>query len=408
MPDGSQHASTMLVSIFGRDQPDITSSLFRQLAVFDATILDVEKVRTQTHITLCVRIHAPRHGGCAVGELRTALRDWASARELHSELTPIGTVNEKTQPGGHRSHVTLVGPTLSARTTAAVSTEISALGGRIDRITPLARRPVTAIEFLVSGPDVKQLRAGLYGVARSAPADLAISEAGLSRRARRLVVMDVDSTLIQDEVIDLFGEYAGCGTQISAITEAAMRGEIDFEESLRARVALLAGLDASVVDAVSTRVRLTPGALSLVRTLRRLGYRIGAVSGGFTQVTEYLAWHLGLDFSAANTLEIADGKLTGRLIGDIVDRAAKARLLMQYANEAGIPMAQTVAIGDGANDLDMLNAAGLGVAFNAKPLVRKAAPTTLNSPSLDSLLYLLGIPHDEMEVVTEHRVLQVA
>jgi phosphoserine phosphatase len=209
--------------------------------------------------------------------------------------------------------------------------------------------------------------------------------------------MDVDSTLIQDEVIVLFAGHAGCEEQVAEVTARAMRGELDFEQSLHARVALLAGLDASVVDKVRQEVRLTPGARTLVRTLKRLGFQVGVVSGGFTQVTDALQEELGLDFAAANTLEIADGRLTGRVTGEIVDRPGKARHLRRFAREAGVPLAQTVAIGDGANDLDMLNTAGLGVAFNAKPVVREAAHTAVNVPFLDAVLYLLGITREEVE-----------
>jgi phosphoserine phosphatase len=185
------------------------------------------------------------------------------------------------------------------------------------------------------------------------------------------------------------------------VTAAAMRGELDFEQSLHARVALLAGLDVSVVDKVRSEVRLTPGARTLIRTLKRLGYQVGIVSGGFTQVTDDLKERLGLDFAAANTLEVADGRFTGRVIGPIVDRAGKARLLRSFAEQAGVPLSQTVAIGDGANDLDMLNAAGLGVAFNAKPVVRQAADTAVNVPFLDTVLYLLGITREEIEAADE-------
>jgi phosphoserine phosphatase len=233
--------------------------------------------------------------------------------------------------------------------------------------------------------------------------DVAVAEAGLHRRAQRLVVMDVDSTVIQDEVIELFAAHAGPDAQdkVAEVTAAAMRGELDFEQSLHARVALLAGLDESVVDKVRAEVRLTAGARTLIRTLKRLGYQVGVVSGGFTQVTDDLKERLGLDFAAANTLEIIDGKLTGRVTGEVVDRAGKARLLRRFAAQAGVPLGQTVAIGDGANDLDMLNAAGLGVAFNAKPMVRQAADTAVNVPFLDTVLYLLGVTREEVEAADE-------
>jgi phosphoserine phosphatase len=207
--------------------------------------------------------------------------------------------------------------------------------------------------------------------------------------------MDVDSTLVTSEVIDLLAERAGCAQEVAGLTEAAMRGELDFTAALHERVALLKGLRMAEVEAVRAGLRLAPGARTLIRTLKRLGYRCGVVSGGFTQFTDGLAADLGLDFAAANTLEISGGRLTGRVTGPVIDRAGKARALREFAAESGIPLSQTVAVGDGANDLDMIAAAGLGVAFNAKPAVRDAADATLSVPHLDAILYLLGISsHD--------------
>ncbi len=213
----------------------------------------------------------------------------------------------------------------------------------------------------------------------------------------RLVLMDVDSTLLQDEAIELLAAKAGCEAEVSEITAAAMRGELDFAESLHRRVALLAGLEASAVDDLLATLRLAPGARTLIRTLKRLGYRCGVVSGGFTRVTDWLTLELGLDFAEANTLEVADGKLTGRVVGSVVDRPGKERALRRFAAAAGVPLSQTVAVGDGANDLDMISAAGLGIAFNAKPAVRDAADTSLSVPHLDAILYLLGISRDDVE-----------
>jgi phosphoserine phosphatase len=210
-------------------------------------------------------------------------------------------------------------------------------------------------------------------------------------------VMDVDSTLIQEEVIDLLAERAGVLAEVSAITEAAMRGDLDFAESLRQRVALLQGLPEVVLAETASRIRLTPGARTLVRTLRRLGFRVCLVSGGFTEVITPLARQLDVDGLRANALEVSDGRLTGRLSGDIVDRAGKRQALVDFSEEFGIPLSRTIAIGDGANDLDMLDIAGLGIAFNAKPLVRAAADTSVNAPYLDSVLFLLGITREEIE-----------
>ena len=212
-----------------------------------------------------------------------------------------------------------------------------------------------------------------------------------------LVLMDMDSTLITIECIDEIADMQGLKAEVAAITEAAMRGEIDFEESLRERVSLLAGLDASVLDEVYEQIVITPGARTMVRTLRRLGYRFAIVSGGFSRITDRLAADLGIHFARANELEIVDGRLTGRILGAVVDRAGKATALREFAREVGVPLDAVIAIGDGANDLDMLNAAGLGIAYNAKPMVRDAADTAVNVPYLDAILYLLGISREQIE-----------
>ena len=294
-------------------------------------------------------------------------------------------------------HVTVLGDALAPAAIAAIAGRIAASGANIDRIGRLAHRPVTCIEFEVSGADPDALRAALARESLDQRADVAVQRGGLHRRAMRLIVMDVDSTLISGEAIDLLAARAGCGAQVTALTEAAMRGELDFAASLRERVALLAGLEMADIDAVRAELRLAPGARTLIRTLKRLGYRCGIVSGGFTQFTDGLAAELGIDYSAANTLEIAGGRLTGRVTGPVIDRAGKATALRRFAAEAGTPLSQTVAVGDGANDLDMIAAAGLGIAFNAKPAVQDAADASVTVPHLDVILYLLGISRDDVE-----------
>jgi phosphoserine phosphatase len=237
----------------------------------------------------------------------------------------------------------------------------------------------------------------LSEVASATGIDIAVERAGLARRAKRLVVFDVDSTLITGEVIEMLAAHAGCEAEVARVTEEAMRGDLDFAESLRRRVALLEGLDASVLADVRDALELTPGARTLIRTLKRMGYRCGIVSGGFTQVTDHLVETLDLDFSAANTLEVVDGRFTGRVVGEIVDRPGKAVALRRFAEAAGVPLSQTVAVGDGANDIDMLAAAGLGIAFNAKPALRAVADTAINQPYLDAVLFFLGISRDDVE-----------
>lgn len=394
-PPSYADTPTLLVKIFGKDRPGITAGLFDTLAAFAVEVVDIEQLVTRGRITLCALVTSPSTGTGTEGELRATIHSWAESMGLQTEI--ISGTGDNRPRGTGRSHVTVLGHPLTAESTAAIAASITSTGGNIDRIFRLAKYPVLAVEFDVSGAETPLLRTSLALEAAKYGVDVAVVASGLQRRAQRLVVMDVDSTLIQDEVIELFAAHAGCEAEVAEVTARAMRGELDFEQSLHARVELLAGLDVSVVEKVREEVRLTPGARTLIRTLKRLGYQVGVVSGGFTQVTDALQEELGLDFASANTLEIAEGKLTGRVTGEIVDRAGKARLLRRFATEAGVPLAQTVAIGDGANDLDMLNAAGLGVAFNAKPLVREAAHTAVNVPFLDTVLYLLGVTREEVE-----------
>jgi len=394
-------APTLLVTVFGADRPGVTAALFEQITAFEARtgyaarVADVEQIVLRGRLVLGVLVTAPADQT----EFRIALHRWAAAWKLDLEITEGRGDNRRRRAG--RSRVTVLGSPLTARAMEMVAGRVAEAQGNIDRIVRLAKYPVTAIELDVSGVDPAELRGVLAAAAADAGVDIAVQRSGLARRAKHLVVMDVDSTLIQDEVIELLARHAGCLEQVEQVTAAAMRGELDFTASLRARVALLEGLPESVFDKVRAEVRYTPGAKTLVRTLKRLGYQVGIVSGGFTQITDTLVGQLGLDFAAANTLEVAEGRLTGRVVGEVIDRPGKAAALRRFAATAGVRLSETVAIGDGANDLDMLAAAGLGVAFNAKPLVREAADTAVNVPFLDTILFLLGIPRDEVEEADE-------
>jgi phosphoserine phosphatase len=387
--------TTLLITLTGRDRPGVTSRLFSVLARFPLSVVDIEQVVIRGRLVLGVLTSCDEPPDLTA--IHRSVTSMAAGLGLDAEIT-TGSA-EPGQGGGYGAaaeqlHVTVLGHPLQPDAVAAVAGRIAASGANIDRITRLASDPVTCIELDVSGAEPGPLRAALAQVAVESGVDVAVQRGGLHRRAMRLIVMDVDSTLIQEEVIDLLAARAGCADEVAKITESAMRGELDFAASLRERAALLAGLDASILDAVRASLRLTPGARTLIRTLKRLGYKCGIVSGGFTAVIEPLAASLGIDYVAANTLEVADGKLTGRVLEPVIDREGKTEALRRFARAAGVPLSQTVAVGDGANDLGMIAAAGLGVAFNAKPMVRDAADTALSVPYLDTVLYLLGISRD--------------
>ncbi|KAB8186068.1 phosphoserine phosphatase SerB [Microbispora catharanthi] len=390
---------TLLITLTGPDRPGVTSRLFSVLAGFPVVVADVEQVVIRGRLTLGVLVAyaggPPTGTGGTIGGLWTAVEQVAADLDMDLEIA-TGTISKEKRRRG-RLHVTVLGAPLLPAAMAGISGRIAASGANIDRIERLSSYPVTCIELAVSGADPQAMRAELAAEAAAQQVDVAVQRSGLHRRAKRLIVMDVDSTLIQNEVIELLARHAGCLDEVARVTDEAMRGELDFAESLVRRVALLEGLSEEVFEKVVKEVVLTPGARTLVRTLKRLDYRFAIVSGGFTQITDSLVADLGIDYSAANTLEVVDGRLTGRVVGEIVDRPGKARALERFAAESGIPLSQTVAIGDGANDLDMFAVAGLGIAFNAKPIVRQAADTAVNVPYLDSILYLLGISREEVE-----------
>ena len=392
MSSDAQH--TGLILLTGTDAPGITQALFATLEPFAITVLDIEQVVISDRLILTVLIGlSPAHAKAIETDLaECALKLDVDIATLFSDST-TSSIQAKTG----LLHVVALSQKLQPAAISQIASAITQQGGNIERIFRTASYPITAVEFQVSGASVDQLRTSLALVARDSGVDIAVSPGGLARLAKKLVVMDVDSTLIQQEVIELLAAKVGVADQVVSITAAAMAGELDFAQSLRARVALLAGAPESILAEVRNEIALTPGARTLVKTLQKLGHEVAVVSGGFTTVIEPLLGELGIVNYRANTLEISDGKLTGKVIEPIIDRAGKAQALRDFAEKVGVSLEQTIAIGDGANDLDMIAAAGLGIAFNAKPAVKAAADSSLSAPYLDSVLYLLGISREDVE-----------
>ncbi|MCV7300532.1 phosphoserine phosphatase SerB [Mycobacterium barrassiae] len=397
-PTGSSRKrSSLLITVTGPDQPGVTSALFEVLSRHKVELLNVEQVVIRRQLTLGVLVAGSDEVTAGAG-LRDEVRAAIEGFGLDVSIEPSDDLPVLREPSTHT--IVVLGRPISAEAFGVVAREVAALGVNIDFIRGVSDYPVTGLELRVSVPEdgtYGPLQAALARVAVEEGIDIALEDYSLSRRAKRLIVFDVDSTLIQGEVIEMLADRVGAHAAVAEITEAAMRGELDFAESLNRRVATLAGLPANVLEEVGEQIELTPGARTTIRTLRRLGFYCGIVSGGFRQVIEPLAHELEMDFVAANELEIVDGKLTGRVVGQIVDRPGKAKALRDFANQAGVPMEQTVAVGDGANDIDMLSAAGLGVAFNAKPALREVADASLSHPYLDTVLFILGITRAEIE-----------
>lgn len=385
----------VLVTVTGRDRPGVTATLTGILAKEGATLHDIEQVVVQGQLTLCLLI--------GIARSRDALKELLlAAKELGMDLdfqVVGGDGVADAAPRGPMVVVTAIAPTLSPADLNAIAATLAARGANIEKIARLSEGALASVEILAQMPPAAErdrLKRELLAVATRSSFDIAVQREGLYRRSKRLIVLDMDSTLIRIEVIDELARAHGVGAEVSAITERAMRGEMNYDESLRQRVALLEGLDAQVLDRIAGSLPLNDGAERLIRVLKRLGYKIGILSGGFSRAADALKQRLAVDYAFSNQLEAEGGRLTGRVTGPVVNAERKAELLEVIARLEGIVLDQVVAVGDGANDILMLERAGLGIAFRAKPKLREAADTALSGSGLDAILYLLGMTAREI------------
>ena len=392
--DHPNQTAFAVVTTSGPDKPGVSAAFFRVLGSYNVELVDVEQAIFSGRISLSayVRVDSSR-----VEAMEKGLRNTLS---IYAQSLTVELREDETTSRPRSTHVVVVlGRQLNASHVSAIAQALANFNANIDRIRGISTYPLNGLELYITVEgSADPVHAALTRLATEQGVDIAIERSGLQRRSKRLICFDCDSTLIQGEVIEMLAAHAGKEAEVAAVTERAMRGELDFEESLRERVAALAGLPESVIAQTAADIELTPGVRTTIRTLKRMGYRVAVVSGGFIQVLEDLAAELDLDYVRANTLEIEDGKLTGRVIGDVVDRKAKENFLREFAADSGLSMRQTVAVGDGANDIDMISAAGLGIAFNAKPALREVADTSVNHPYMDEILQILGIPMEEVVV----------
>lgn len=392
-PDSNIYTGLILLS--GVDSPGIAQALFDALSPFAVTVLDIEQVVIRDRLILTVLISLNANHAQSIEE---DLDSCATALGVDIAVSFAEADSSVLAAKSGLLHVIAIGKAFKPSALSAITAAITDQGANIERVYRTGSDPLMVIEFIVAGASQLELRAVLAPVSLEHQVDIGVQPAGVMKSARKLLVMDVDSTLIEQEVIELLAAKAGVEAEVREITQAAMRGELDFAQSLESRVSLLKGLPESVIAEVRQEISLSPGAEKLVQTLLRLGHEVAVVTGGFIEVIGPLLNELGIKKYRANSLEIADGVLTGRTTGTVIDRAGKAQALKDFADSSGIDLEQTIAIGDGANDLEMLAVAGLGIAFNAKPAVRQAADIALNQPSLDAVLYLIGIEREDGEI----------
>jgi phosphoserine phosphatase len=388
MPNKNTPAFTGLILVSGEDRPGITEKLMSLLSEFSVLVLDIEQLVIRGRLILTVLISLDESHASAIAADLELLE-----KEIGFDIAIDFAEEQDSAENPANLHVVIISDSLKPASIAVVAAELSKIQANISAIRRTSSEPLTAIELDISCPDksIKEVQKLLAVVAISHKIDLAVEQGNGLRSAKRLVMLDMDSTLIVQEVIDLLAAKAGVAEEVSAITQKAMAGEMDFAQSLQARVSLLAGLNESMLSEVRNEITLTQGAEKLIQTLHLKGHKVGVVSGGFIDVIEPILKELKIDFYRANKLQILNGKLTGKLEGEIIDRAAKLKALVEFAKNEGVQMSQTVAIGDGANDLDMIESAGLGVAFNAKPKVAAAAATTISGSDLSAVLLLMGL-----------------
>jgi phosphoserine phosphatase len=388
MPNKNTPAFTGLILVSGEDRPGITEKLMSLLSEFSVLVLDIEQLVIRGRLILTVLISLDESHASAIAADLELLE-----KEIGFDIAIDFAEEQNSAENPANLHVVIISDSLKPASIAVVAAELSKIQANISAIRRTSSEPLTAIELDISCPDksIKEVQKLLAVVAISHKIDLAVEQGNGMRSVKRLVMLDMDSTLIVQEVIDLLAAKAGVAGEVSAITQKAMAGEMDFAQSLQARVSLLAGLNESMLSDVRNEITLTQGAEKLIQTLHLKGHKVGVVSGGFIDVIEPILKELKIDFYRANKLQILNGELTGKLEGEIIDRAAKLKAFVEFAKNEGVQMSQTVAIGDGANDLDMIESAGLGVAFNAKPKVAAAAATTISGSDLSAVLLLMGL-----------------